>query len=662
MDTRLMKQIKDILKEFPQYWNGEELQRPIVIDDLKSYNALLISALLKNQKIRENYSVKAGDVVIFKVQEFIDILRYKDYWADSYTKYSNTIGLSSEGKYLQYNTDVVLDFPYKDCVLEGGMTKEDTGKEEVFYNEVIARDEIDTLLSPKALVNVKKYDTDGEHTVDSFSDEDNLIIKGNNLLALHSLKERYAGKVKLVYIDVPYNTEGDSFKYNDRFSRTTWLTFIKNRVEIAKELLSEEGVFLIQISFHQYPYLRVLLDDKQVLGEDCHLLDITTLVRHPDRTLTGDKEFNDVTEFTLVYAKNKEFKMPKKEIKKTNEDYVYSVEFLDTPSETKKLGKKTVEIYLPDEIKIIKGNPNNEGLKTTSIRGSIREKNSSGRFYVSHIEPLIKEYPSGTIFKVPDMGDDSLDYRLFSTPKEGLKNGYYFQGMPQSSAVTKKPYPNFVDFIQEYNLVNNEGVYEFRNGKKPEKYIKYYIDMFTSKDDIVLDFFMGSATTQAVAMKMNRRFIGIEQMDYINTVSVPRLQKVIEGEQGGISKDVNWQGGGSFVYAELMEFNQLYMDKIDQVSTKEELADLWNELDNNADLNFQLDKEKLVNELLKENDEEEGSITFNDLTFDEQKEIFKKAFDKNQLYVPYSEIEDTNVIISDSDKSFNYSFYNGEVE
>ncbi len=201
MDTRLMQQIKNILKEFPQYWNGEELQRPIVIDDLKSYDALLISALLKNQKIRENYSVKAGDVVIFKVQEFIDILRYKDYWSDSYTKYSNTIGLSSEGKYLQYNTDVVLDFPYKDCVLEGGMTKEDVGKEEVFYNEVIARDEIDTLLAPKAFVNVKKYDADGEHKVDSFSNEDNLIIKGNNLLALHSLKGRYAGKVKCIYIE-----------------------------------------------------------------------------------------------------------------------------------------------------------------------------------------------------------------------------------------------------------------------------------------------------------------------------------------------------------------------------------------------------------------------------------------------------------------------------
>ena len=255
-----MQQIKTILKAFPHYWQGEELQRNVVIEDLKSYDAMLISALLKNQKIKENYTVKAGETTIFKVQEFIDILRYKDYWADSYTKYANTIGLTSEGKYLQYNSDVVLDFPYKDCVLEGGMTKEDTGKEEVFYNNIIARDEIDTLLAPKAFVNTKKFDKDGEHDITEFSDEDNLIIKGNNLLALHSLKKRYAGKVQCIYIDPPYNTGNDSFKYNDRFNHSTWLTFMRNRLEIAKELLSDDGSIFVQIDDSQDSYLKVLMD------------------------------------------------------------------------------------------------------------------------------------------------------------------------------------------------------------------------------------------------------------------------------------------------------------------------------------------------------------------------------------------------------------------
>lgn len=308
MDTRLMQQIKDILKEFPQYWMGEELQRPVVIDDLKSYDALLISALLKNQKIRENYSAKAGDVVIFKVQEFIDILRYKDYWADSYTKYSNNIGLSSEGKYLQYNTDVVLDFPYKDCVLEGGMTKEDIGKEEVFYNEVIARDEIDTLLTPKALVNAKKYDADGEHEVDSFNMENNLILKGNNLLALHSLKKRYAGKVKCIYIDPPYNTGNDSFRYNDRFNHSTWLTFMKNRLEIAKDLLSENGTIFVHCDDNEQAYLKVLLGD--IFGSENFLNTLSVFTKVSAGASGGgeDKKLKKNIEYIHVYTKNsKEF-------------------------------------------------------------------------------------------------------------------------------------------------------------------------------------------------------------------------------------------------------------------------------------------------------------------------------------------------------------------
>ena len=203
---------------------------------------------------------------------------------------------------------------------------------------------------------------------------------------------------------------------------------------------------------------------------------------------------------------------------------------------------------------------------------------------------------------------------------------------------------------------------DLRFGKKPEMLLKRIISMFSNEGDIVLDYFMGTGTTASTSLKLKSKFIGIEQLDYIENLSVKRLNNVIIGDNTGISKDVNWQGGGSFVYAELMELNQIYMDKIDQTSTKKELINLWNELDNNADINFQLDKKKLTNELLREQDEEEGSITFNELTLEEQKKIFKKSLDKNQLYVPYSEIEDANVIISDNDKAFTRSFYNGKGE
>lgn len=311
MDTRLMLQVKEILKKFPHYWKEEELQRPIVIDDLKSYDTLLISALLKNQKIRENYSVKAGDVVLFKIQEFIDILRYKDYWADSYTKYSNTIGLSSEGKYLQYNTDVVLDFPYKDCVLEGGMTKEDVGKEEVFYNEIIARDEIDTLFTPKNLVNVKKYDAEGEHEIDSFSDDDNLVIKGNNLLTLHSLKARYAGKVKFIYIDPPYYFDGiqdnDSFDYNSDFKLSTWIVFMKNRISVALSLLREDGYLAVQINDYGAYHLKVMLDEefsKYTNGKFVNDISVKMSDLSGPKMAHSDKKIPKIKEHILLYSKD----------------------------------------------------------------------------------------------------------------------------------------------------------------------------------------------------------------------------------------------------------------------------------------------------------------------------------------------------------------------
>ncbi|HAP3825191.1 site-specific DNA-methyltransferase [Enterococcus faecalis] len=650
MDTRLMQQIKDILKEFPQYWMGEELQRPVVIDDLKNYDALLISALLKNQKIRENYSVKAGDVVIFKVQEFIDILRYKDYWEDSYTKYSNTIGLSSEGKYLQYNTDVVLDFPYKDCILEGGMTKEDIGKEEVFYNEVIARDEIDTLLAPKAFVNVKKYDADGEQKVDTFSDEDNLILKGNNLLALHSLKDRYAGKVKLIYIDPPYNTGGDSFKYNDRFNHSTWLTFMKNRLEVAKELLSEEGVIFVSIDRNEFAELKVLMDS---IFKDSYL---GTIINTSTPNGRDYGAFAQTHDYIHVYGKSSEntktnaLSVTEEKFKLSDSISNYYLHPLfNSNSAFNKENRPN--LYYPMYLSTV---DDDSGYRSVSC--------DKDDIHVIEVFPPLSQ-TDGTQFvwrwgknKVRELGNTELVGQLKT-------DGAYRIAQKMRP---KKQIPRTV--WQDAKYSNRRGTEELQklfDGKvfsfpKPEYLIKDIIEIGSDVNDLVLDFHMGSGTTASVAMKMNRRFIGIEQMDYINTVSVPRLQKVIEGEQGGISKELDWTGGGSFIYAELMELNQIYMNKIDQASTKEELSDLWDELDNNADLNFQLDKEKLTNELLKEHDEEEGSITFNDLTFEEQKEILKKALDKNQLYVPYSEIEDANVIISDNDKAFNHRFYNGE--
>lgn len=652
INSTILEHTKQILKSFNDRYfskNGN-LKRTSVINDLNNFNHPLMSALFEDTLIHKNYVDSINNIKFFKLNQFLEMFTYKEFWEDSYTQYTNKIGLTSNQKFIDESTDVILSFPFKDTILKAGMQKEDSAYQEPFLNQTIAKPEIDELFDPKILVNATKFDHSGKHVANNMSNLDNLLIKGNNLLALHSLKKMFTHKIKLIYLDPPYNTGNDSFKYNDSFSRSAWLTFIKNRIEIATELLTDDGVILIQSSFHQFPYLRVLLDN--ILGEDRHVFDMNILVRHPDRALTADKPFNDVMEYTLIYSKSSNFKMPRNLIKKTPEKYDHKIIITAAPDKIIDLGGKKVEVYFPNNAKIQKVPSSFNNLHRETIRGSIREKNSSGRFYVAHIEKLRNKYPNKTIFKVPDMGDDGLGYRYFELPKsDSIKNGAYYQGMPKSNSFTKKPYANFIDMVNEYNHANNEGIVPFRNGKKPEKLIEKYIQLFTKKNDIVLDFFMGSATTQAVAMKMHRRFIGIEQMDYIKTVSVERLKKVIAGEQGGISKDVGWQGGGSFVYAELMEKNQVYLKDLLSATDMNELEAVYQRMKAGADFDFRVSLDKY------EHDEERKQFSFED-----QKKLLIQLLDKNQLYYNYNNIDDADVrdLLSDSDYQFNQSFYKNQ--
>lgn len=265
---------------------------------------------------------------------------------------------------------------------------------------------------------------------------------------------------------------------------------------------------------------------------------------------------------------------------------------------------------------------------------------------MANLEPLIGKYPKGTIFTVPEIGDDGNSYRIFELPKGNNKNGFYYPGKPISSDVTLKPYPNFLDFVQQYNLVNDEGDVSFRNGKKPEEYISYYLDIFSSNDDLILDFQLGSGTTCAVAHKMNRRYIGIEQMNYIKDISSERLKNVIDGEQGGISKSFNWQGGGSFVYCELLENASILIDKIKSAS-EETINETKNEIYTDERIVPYITRE----ELQKVNEE------FASLELEEKKKALITLVDKNKLYVNYSDMDDENYDISESDKAFTKSFY-----
>ena len=625
VEAKVIERIRSILEKFDnKYMLNGRIKKSKVIEDLDRYDHNLMEALLSDKLIHDSYTEKLVNVEVFKVNQFIEMLEFKKYWEDSYTKYSNKIGLTAGGKFIDESTDVVLDFPFKDTVLKAGMSKEDlensNDADEPFLNEVIAKPEIDELFEPKILVNARRYDNSnrGGYETSSISDDDNLIIKGNNLIALHSLKKKYAGKVKLIYLDPPYNTTKD-FDYNDKFTHATWLTFMKSRLEIAWDLLAEDGTIWISIDDNESHYLKVLADS--VFGRENFLNEVIWQRAYAPVNLK--KTFSRSHDYIQVYAKNN--------------------------SSNKELNRLPRSAEANSRYK----NPDNDP------RGVWQSDNLSvGPAVQANIYEITT--PSGRKVLPPD----GYSWRLSKDRlKEFIDDNRIWFGKDGDNVPRIKRFLSEVGGVVAQTLWTYQEVGHNQDAKKeikalfegqalfgtpkPEKLLQRILTLGSNKNDLVLDFFMGSATTQAVAMKMERRFIGIEQMDYINTVSVPRLQKVIEGEQGGISKDTNWQGGGSFVYAELMEKNQGYLKDLQRSESIQELMEVYNRMKENADIDFRLDLEKF----------EEEISNFNSL--DERRRELIRILDKNQLYYNYANIDDKNVrdLISNNDYKFNKSFY-----
>ena len=244
----LLNELKTLLATQPRFTQEGRMIKQAVIDAAQALDVELLTLLISHDAIKRHFFQDVGGILVFDKVKMLRFVSNKAFLEDSYTAFKNKIGLvtkNSDGLYDAYLSDskeVVLAYPYKDCMLEGGQMKEDQKRSEVFWNETLAPDDIDRLKEPKAFTNVKRYDTEGvTENVTDLSLTDNYIIKGNNLLALYSLLPVYRGKVKLIYIDPPYNTGNDSFKYNDSFSHSTWLTFMKDRLKIARELLCGGG-------------------------------------------------------------------------------------------------------------------------------------------------------------------------------------------------------------------------------------------------------------------------------------------------------------------------------------------------------------------------------------------------------------------------------------
>ena len=623
----------------------------------------LIAKLLTHDGLKHNFFTEISDVMVFDKVKFQKFVMNKRFLPDSYTSFKNKVGLTNEdGDFLSESREVVLSWPYKDCVLEGGQTKEDAKRNEVFWNEILAPDEINRLTEPKVLTNFKRYDADGEHEVENISMDDNIIIKGNNLLALHSLKKKYAGKVKLIYIDPPYNTGNDSFGYNDNFNQSTWLTFMKNRLDVAKKLLSDDGVICVQCDDNEQAYLKVLLDSMEGI-RFINCVAVKMSEASGVKMNHAKQRFPKLKEYILIYVKDGYqgfYTIDKYKISQWDKENNLFLDGLTLENRNILKELEYKDFNSQEDIDLA-----NKILKDVSIV-SLSEKLSSLNLEGKEFDSWLFENAYRIIKTAGSSSLADLVKSLKNIPEQNIasaisKEGVMFFYICNFNRETRQPrlqvifadsniYKNPCDFWQDIKTtgaIANEGGVNMKNGKKPKKILHRLISMITQKQDIVLDFFGGSGTTAAVAHKMNRRYISVEQMDSQISLITTRLNNVISGDTTGISKVVSWQGGGSFVYCELARANYKFADEIERASTTNELLSIWQQTQETGFLSWKVN--------LKEIDV--NTEEFSALDIEDQKRFLIECLDKNLLYVPYSEIDNAEFAISENDKKINNKFY-----
>lgn len=612
-----------------------KLLKAVVYSDVMAMNETLLTLLLSNKDVKETFFKDVQGTLVFDKQKFAWFMESKEFLPDSYTSYTNKIGLTHNGNFISQTNDVVLDFPYKDCVLEGGQDKDDQKRSEIFYNETIASDEISRMLAPKVFTNAKRYTAVGEkdltgeldpntiqvkeETGITFKDDDNLIIKGNNLIALASILKRYEGKVKCIYIDPPYNTGSDSFNYNDNFNHSTWLTFMKNRLEASYRLLSDDGSIWINIDDDEVHYLKVLCDE--IFGRDNFVANIIWKKKYSPQN--DARYFSDMHDHILLFAKNKEN---------------FNVNGLPR---TKEMNSRYI-------------NPDND------TRGawkpgdfSVRTYNESTDYPITTPSGRVVNPPTGRCWRASkEKFDEMVDDNRIWFGEDGANVPSVKRFLSEvKQSVTPQTIWDYSEVghnqeaIQNLNKMFGKKIFDT---PKPESLLQRIIHIGSNEDDIILDFFTGSGTTAAVAHKMGRRYIGVEQMDYIQDITVERLKKVLEGEQGGISKAQNWHGGGSFVYCELKEDANTLISTI-QNATEDTIESVKATIYNNDRIVPYLTKQELA----------DADKDFENLTLEEKKQALIKLVDKNKLYVNASDMDDESYHVSDDDKKFTKSFYKG---
>lgn len=648
-----------------------KLLKAVVYNDVMAMNENLLTLLLSNEDVKETFFKDVQGTLVFDKQKFAWFMESKEFLPDSYTAYTNKIGLTHNGSFISQTNDVVLDFPYKDCVLEGGQDKDDQKRSEIFYNETIASDEISRMLAPKVFTNAKRYTAVSKNNIGggaeksisveeeagiTLNDDDNLIIKGNNLIALASMLKRYEGKVKCIYIDPPYyfgvKKDEDTFAYNSNFKLSSWLVFMKNRLEIAKRLLSDNGSLFVQISDDGVGELHCLMKD--IFGVENFINKITVKTKSPSGFASVNPGVFETAEYILAFAKNKREWKYNIQYVESGYDTNYKLVVVNKNNSAENWIIKNIVDILAEE----RGYDNAKVMRDTLGKVAVNELISE--YALNHADSVFRYTAIGNNagqLVIDTKNKSRNEHEKIFAVERGEKYTVYVHKGQEMAFYSKKLHEvdgKIVPSMQVSNIwtdtpyegIANEGGVSLKGGKKPEKLIRRIIDMASNKGDLILDYHLGSGTTAAVAHKMGRRYIGVEQMDYIQDITVERLKKVLEGEQGGISKSQNWHGGGSFVYCELKEDANTLINTI-QNATEDTIESVKAAIYADERIVPYLTKQELA----------DADKDFENLTLEEKKQALIKLVDKNKLYVNASDMDDESYQISDADKAFTKSFY-----
>lgn len=632
--------------------------RNVVYEAAMKMDADLLKLLLANSDTCNRFFRDIGGIKVFDKVLFAWIINNRQFLPDSYTRFKNKIGLTDEkGELISSSENIELVFPYKDCVLEGGQTKEDQKRDEIFYNETLAPDEIDRLLYPKVFAKAERHTNNSIEEAVEFRDDDNLIIRGNNLLALSSLQKKFEGEIKCIYIDPPYyffkKKDEDTFQYNSNFKRSSWLVFMKNRLEIAQKLLSDEGAIFVQISDDGVGELHCLLKD--IFKPENFINKITVKTKSPSGFASVNPGVFETAEYILAFAKNK--RKWKYNVQYTESEYDANYKFVivnvDEPPETWVI-KNIIDVIAEEN-------------------GYANAREMRRRLNKPIIENMIAQYAfehAESVFRYTAIGDKAaqnvVEAReqsklepelIFTVQRDGQYTVYIQKG--QEIAFYSKKLREIDGKIVPSMLVSNiwtdtpyegiasEGSVTLKGGKKPEKLVRRILEMASNPGDIVLDYHLGSGTTCAVAHKIGRKYIGIEQLDYGENDSTVRLDTVINGDSSGISKAVNWQGGGSFVYCELAKQNQSVVEEIEKATNEDSLSIIYNKMIKSGFISHKVNPKDIAS----------SANDYSALALEDKKRFLMEILDKNLLYVNYCDIDDAEFAISEGDKAFTKSFY-----